>query len=129
MATGKHFANKGDRGRAAHVRASHGEAAEGRSGYGENYADYEGGFAKAGQTASSPAKAASSAYNAAPNTTDPFSPDYVDPALSKRERKRARRRAQPGEPESSGSRGWTFLYVVAALVITVLVWVLFGGGV
>lgn len=63
-----------------------------------------------------------------PNTTDPFSPDYVDPAISNRQRRRAeRRRARNSEPGGNGK--WNLLYVIAALIITVLVWFLFGGGI
>lgn len=66
----------------------------------------------------------------APNTTNPFSPDYQDPALSARQRKRMERRsAHADDPEGSSGRGWTLLYIVAAFFITVIVWFLFGGGV
>lgn len=56
------------------------------------------------------------------NTTDPFSPDYVDPALSGRRARRRERR------KSSGGFGWTLLYLVAAVVVAAVVWFLFGQG-
>lgn len=59
------------------------------------------------------------------NTTDPFAPGYVDPALSKRQRRRAVRQAS-GEGRGFG---WTMLYLLAAALVATLVWVLFGGGV
>lgn len=63
-----------------------------------------------------------------PNTTDPFSPDYVDPAISNRQRRRAERR-RARNSEQGGNGKWNLLYVIAALIITVLVWFLFGGGI
>lgn len=54
-----------------------------------------------------------------PNTTDPFSSDYVDPALSKRQRRRAQERSE------GGGKGWVLLYLLLAFAITVLVWLLF----
>lgn len=60
-----------------------------------------------------------------PNTTDPFAPDYVNPALSRRDRRRAARSAS-GEGRGCG---WLLLYLLAAIVVTALVWFLFGGGV
>lgn len=63
------------------------------------------------------------------NTTDPFSADYVDPALSKRQRRRAQRQAARAAGEGGGGLGWTLLYLLAAGLVAALVWVLFGAGV
>lgn len=59
------------------------------------------------------------------NTDDPFSPDYVDPAMTRRERRRAARKASG---EGGGGR-WTALYLLAAAIVAGLVWLLFGMGV
>lgn len=54
---------------------------------------------------------------------DPFSQAYVDPALTRKERARSHRDPQ------DGGRGWTLLYLLAALGITLVVWFVFGQGV
>ncbi|MGN0055470.1 MAG: hypothetical protein ACI360_03460 [Atopobiaceae bacterium] len=66
-----------------------------------------------------------------PNTTDPFSPDYVDPATSKRDLRREQKRAerQARKAQQGGNGLWNLVYVLAALIVTLLVWFLFNGGI
>lgn len=116
MSGGKHFSNSKGAATYAHAPAS-------RDGSSREIDARRGG-------SDSSATASYSERQSAPNTTDPFSPDYQDPALSPRQRRRAeKKRAQQADTDSGGGRGWTLLYVLAALVITVLVWFLLGGGV
>lgn len=56
------------------------------------------------------------------NSSDPFSTDYVDPALSDRQRRKLQARQEPG-----GGRGWAFLYLLLAVALAAVLWFLMGG--
>lgn len=128
MSGGKHFSN-GKR------TATHTNAPERRGGSGREFDARKSGYSAATSTShaewqAAPTSTPNPVPKTVPNTTDPFAPDYQDPALSSRQRRRAeKQRSREAARSEDGGRGWTFLYVLAALVITVLVWLLLGGGV
>lgn len=62
------------------------------------------------------------AGNGAGNSSDPFSANYVDPALSDRQRRKLQARQEPG-----GGKGWALLYLLLAVALAAALWFLMGG--